>query len=102
MAAQYPIPQDLVDAFRGAIQAFNTWRWEGPVPMLRFAGRPFPFYTIAQFVSVFDQDMPDDIYQTLYSLGNGNGGPEGKTFADGGLYLRRLYEDLREHRAMNC
>lgn len=98
MAAEYPIPEEYVKAFRNAVVSYIHLRKGEPEQPLRLDGNDYSIDEIADLISIFDDPMPDDIYETLSSMARpvGDSGLAGKTFKDGAraLYLIRLYRDL--------
>jgi hypothetical protein len=89
MAAEYPITESLVKAFLAAILAFHDWQWGGPEPQISFDGKSFPISAIADFVSGFDDPMPDGLYKFLCRMiGTGNASTD-RTFAAGADSLYR-------------
>jgi hypothetical protein len=96
MAGEYPIPQNLVEAFRIAI--ITLWSSDDAVILLD--GKEFSIGEIADFASNFNDPMPDDICAYLSVIAAmGDKRPENTTFAAGGRCLRRLYDDLVRRRA---
>ena len=96
MMAKYPIPHDLVQDFRNAIDALFDLNQSGDTKEPRFST-----ITIrADAVTIFSDEMPEDIYQSLLRVGASLGdAPENRTFAAGGLCLIRLYNTCRHRQA---
>src|SRR6266568_6998275 len=65
MAAEYPIREDLVEAFCTAIMAFDDWKRGGSEPQVFLDGTFLPVSAIANFVSKFNDPMPDGITDFL-------------------------------------
>jgi hypothetical protein len=59
MATQYPITESLVEAFCTAILAFDDWKWGDREPQVFLDGKFLPVSAIANFVSKFNDPMPD-------------------------------------------
>ena len=63
------IPADLVQAFRNAVGALDAWQSGSPEPSLLLRNRPYSIGEIANWVSVFKDPMPADLYEGLRQLG---------------------------------
>jgi hypothetical protein len=95
--ARYPIPADLEQAFRAAIQAVRDWRqYVGAEPLVNYQGLPHPVTAIADEVAIFDEKMPDDLYAEICDVaGSSVPGPTGQTYKAGALCLYRLCANLK-------
>jgi hypothetical protein len=95
--AQYPIPPDLAQAFRAAIQAVRDWRgYVGAEPLVHYQGLPYPVTAIADEVAIFDEKMPDDLYAEIGALaGSSVPSPTDQTYKAGALCLYRLCVNLK-------
>src|SRR5216683_4768318 len=99
MAAEYPITEDLVEAFCTAIMAFDDWKRGGPEPQVFLDGKFLPVSAIANFVSTFKDPMPDGIHDFLCrAIGTDNARTDA-TFAAGGVSLYHSCMELQTHRA---
>ena len=65
MAAEYPITENLVEAFCTAIMAFDGWKWGDPEPLVFLDGKCLPVSAVANSVSASSDPMPDSIYNFL-------------------------------------
>jgi hypothetical protein len=81
LAAESPITESLVEAFLAAIVAFHDWQWCGPEPQISFDGKSFPISEIADFVSVFDDPMPDGLHKFLCGMIGTHNASTDRTFA---------------------
>jgi hypothetical protein len=74
---------------------------DGPEPVIMLNGEGFgSIGAIADFASIFDDPMPADICRRLCGLSElGGEAPEDQTFAAGGQYLRKAYDELVSCRA---
>jgi hypothetical protein len=82
-----------------SLVAFDDWKWGGPEPQISLHGKAFPVSAIAKFVSIFNDPMPDGLYDFLCRvIGTGNT-PTVRTFAAGGSSLYRSCMDLQRPRA---
>jgi hypothetical protein len=99
MAAENSIPPSLVQAFWSAIEAYAGWKSaSGPEPKIRLASQFYSIGSIADFVTGYDDPLPDRIYGQLSGVAT----PvqmDGKTYAAAGRCLRGLYDDLVRLRA---
>jgi hypothetical protein len=86
------IPISLVHAFRGAVQAVEDLQKHRPETVLLYKGKPVAIRYVIELASIFDDHMPDDVYDRLCEL---TGQPQGLTFSAGAQCLRRMYSDLR-------
>jgi hypothetical protein len=95
--AQHPIPADLVQAFRAAVQAVRDWhQYVGAEPLVNYQGLPYPVTAIADEVAFFDEKMPDDIYLEICDVaGSSVPGPTDQTYRAGALCLYRLSANLK-------
>jgi hypothetical protein len=101
MATQYPITESLVEAFCTAILAFDDWKWGDREPQVFLDGKFLPVSAIANFVSKFNDPMPDGINDFLCKvIGPGNT-PTDCTFAAGANSLYRSCMDLQMRRRDN-
>ena len=85
------MPADLVQAFHDAIGVLGEWQSGEPEPRLLLRNRAYTIGEIANWVSVFNDPMPADIYDGLCQLGGEADPPRGANFVAGGPFLRRLY-----------
>ena len=99
MAAEYPITEDLVEAFCTAIMAFDDWKRGSPEPQVFLDGKFLPVSAIANFVSTFNDAMPDGIHDFLCRAIGTDNAPTDATFAAGGVSLYRSCTELQTHRA---
>jgi hypothetical protein len=89
MAAEYPIPRNVAQDFRNAIGAYRDMLHWGDNKEPRFA----TIATRAHAVSIFDDEMPNDIYNRLCELW---GGPlDDRRFATGAACLLHLLSRYR-------
>jgi len=96
MTAEYPISQNLVQAFRNAIVIV----WSGDDPIVMLDGKEFSIGEMADFAANFNEPMPEDVYAYLCVVAAMvDKSPADKTFAAGGRCLRRLYDDLVRRQA---
>ena len=95
--ADYPIPYDLAQAFRGAIQAVCDWRQHGgPEPRVTYKGVPYPVRSFARHVAFFGDKMPDETYALICNAaGSAVDGPAEQTYEAGALCLYRLCTKLK-------
>ena len=56
--------------------------------------------SIADYASIFDDPMPDDIYDDLCRVVRSRRKPIGVTFEAGGKLLRRAYDELIDQRGV--
>ena len=99
MAAEYPITENLFEAFCTAILAFGHWNWGDPEPEVFLDGTFLPVSAIANFVSKFNDPMPDGITDFLCRVIGAGNAPTDHTFAAGGNSLSRSCMDLQTRRA---
>jgi len=92
-SALVSIPISLVHAFRGAVQAVEDLQKHRPETVLLYKGKPVAIRYVIELASIFDDHMPDDVYERLCELTGEE--PEGLTFSAGAQCLRRMYGDLR-------
>jgi hypothetical protein len=96
-AAEYPIPETLVQAFRATAAEFREWRkYGGPEPQVQFEGEPHSIDWIAELASHFEDPMPEDIFDFLKLIGGFRGEPVRNTFSVGGRYLCRVYTEHQQ------
>jgi hypothetical protein len=91
-AAQYPIPADLLQAFRAAIQAVRDWhRYGGAEPLVGYQGLPYHVSAIADHVAVFGDKMPYEVYREVCrAAGSTVDAPADQTYKAGAVCLYRL------------
>ncbi len=99
MAAEYPITESLVEAFCTAILAFDDWKRGDPEPQVFLDGKFLPVSAIANYVSIFNDPMPDGINDFLRQVIGAGDSPTDSTFAAGGNRLYHSCMDLRPRRA---
>jgi hypothetical protein len=92
-SALVSIPISLVHAFRGAVQAVEDLQKHRPETVLLYKGKPVAIRYVIELASIFDDHMPDDVYERLCELTGEE--PQGLTFSAGAQCLRRMYGDLR-------
>ncbi len=95
MAAEYPITEDLVEAFCTAIMAFDAWKRGGPEPQVFLDGKFLPVSAIANFISIVKEPMPDGIYDFLCKVIGAGNAPTDRTFAAGGDSLYNSCMELQ-------
>jgi hypothetical protein len=96
MAADCPIPENLVQAFREAAREFREWRkYNGPEPDVQLGDQLHSILEIAQLTSGFNEPMSEDILDLFWQIEGFGGNPVGKTFAAAGVYLSAVYADHR-------
>ena len=104
MAAEYPIPPSLVQAFWNAMVAYADWRSAGgPEPKVSLASQSYSIGSIADFATGHNDAMPERIYLQLCAVATPIRlrylqSAEDKTFAAGGRCLRAMYDDLLKRR----
>jgi hypothetical protein len=96
--AGYQIPDELVQAFHEAIQQLDGWNWAGREPVVRLDVEDCRSYrsigSIADYASIFDDAMPDNLYSDLCRVTRSGPNPIGVTFEAGGKLLRRAYDEV--------
>jgi hypothetical protein len=102
--AGYRIPDGLVQAFHEAIHQLDGWNWVGREPVVSLDEEDCRSHrsigSIADYASIFDDPMPDDIYDDLCRVVRSGQKPIGVTFEAGGKLLRRVYDELIDQRAV--
>jgi hypothetical protein len=88
-AAEYPITENLVEAFCTAILAFNDWKQGDPEPHVFLDGKFLPVSEIANVVSASNDPMPDGINDFLCRVIGAGNAPTDCTFAAAGTSLYR-------------
>jgi hypothetical protein len=96
--AEYPIPADLIQAFRKAIVAFDDWRRGDVERLINHAGKLCPIDVICSFLG-FADEMPDDVYAALCIKAGAGGEPTDRSFASGARCLEALYRALKQRRS---
>ena len=94
MAAGYAIPPNLVEAFRNDIQLLDEWKWGGQDPKVLLEGREYTIGYIADFASIFNDPMPEDICARLFEVAGFGTILKDRTFAAGGELLGILYTEI--------
>ena len=94
MPADNRIPKDFADAFNKALAAFHNWTTEGnrnSVIEPEFVQR-HSIGSMCNFIEVFNDPMPDNVYQFLCWLAAGQSGaaPNDRSYASGARCLRAL------------
>src|SRR6266851_1776569 len=79
--------------------AFDDWKRGGPEPRVFLDGKFLPVSAIANFVSTFNDPMPDGINDFLCPVIGAGNAPTDHTFAAAGNRLYRSCVDLRTRRA---
>jgi hypothetical protein len=87
------IPADLVEAFRKATRLLQDWTPNQAEPVVLFDGNGCSIGSIAELAATYDDPMPEDIFTDLCRSGQFGRRPEDRSFAAGGLFLRRLYNE---------
>ena len=94
MPAEYPIPADRADAFNKAIAAFHNWTVEETRDRLIEPGivQRYAISEVCDLMEVFDDPMPDNVYQFLCWLAAKHSGeaPNDRTYVSGAKCLRAL------------
>jgi hypothetical protein len=107
MATEQAIPEDLVELFVFAIDAYGLVKDGHNVRKAMYDGKPRDVGEIAKFVSRYHDKMPPEFPELLarvgahrpYLLSQYLKRDGSDTFADGGRLLRRLYDDAQKRRA---
>jgi hypothetical protein len=60
-----PISKELREAFREAIEKYRDWRYGEPEPEVSWNLQPTAISWICEFVSIYDESMPADLWQRL-------------------------------------
>jgi hypothetical protein len=98
------IPEQLAVSFRNAVFAYdNVQRWLGPdhdpkIPSRDEAYKDRTIVEIAEMCSVYNDPLPDEVYNDLRSLAPNLGKDLAKTYSAAGALLRQMYLDLMEQR----
>jgi hypothetical protein len=100
MAAEHPITPDLVEAFCIAIMAYVDWERGRPEPQVFLDGKFLPVSTVAKFVSVSKDPLPEGIYDFLCRTVGAENAPTDCTFAAAGKSLYRSCKNLQSRRAV--
>jgi hypothetical protein len=102
--AGYRIPDELVQAFHEAIQQLDGWNWVGREPVVSLDEEDCRSYrsigSIADYASIFDDPMPDNIYNDLCRVARAGQKPIGVTFEAGAKLLRHVYDEVVDQRAV--
>jgi hypothetical protein len=100
--AGYRIPEELVQAFREAVQQLENWTWIGREPVIRLDQEDCRSYrtigSIADYASIFNDRIPADIYNSLCRLARFDSTPKDATFEAGAKLLKHLYDEVADQR----
>jgi hypothetical protein len=89
-----PIPNDLRDAFWGAIGAYSNWSYGQPEPEISYQRRPISISLVCDLVGHYDDPMPTDFWNLLTSLApRSEDPPAGQSFASGARFLQKQIGD---------
>jgi hypothetical protein len=95
--AGYRIPDGLVQAFHDAVRQLDAWNWVGREPVIALDEEDCRSYRsigrIADYASIFNDPVPDDIYNDLCRVARPATNRLPTTFEAGGKLLRRAYDE---------
>jgi hypothetical protein len=100
--AEDPIPQNLQDAFRDVVHLYSDWSPALPDREISIDGKPFSMSTVCGFVSGFDDQLPEDLFEVLSSYMHTQDQDlqeelaVHESYASGGRCLRKLMERRRD------
>lgn len=106
ICADYPIPNNLQDAFAQAIIAFQEWKPGGDEPRVHWEQADFSIGTICDFVAPFGDVAPKYICNAIFDLWIAFGpksehlnflssDPQTCSYRTAALHLLQLYEARR-------
>jgi hypothetical protein len=62
-----PIPPNYSEAFDRAVRRYSDWSRDSPELGVTIDGKKFSMSTVCDFVSKYDDPLPDDIFRCLHS-----------------------------------
>jgi hypothetical protein len=98
MPGGFTIPESLIQTFRDTVEAVEGVRCGGTEAALLHEGRTVSIRYVIEVASIFEDRMPDDLYDRLCEVAEDGEGPGDHTFAAGAWCLRGLYRDIRARR----
>ena len=92
-----PISPKLREAFWAAMGAYERWhRGEGE-PDVAMDGKSFPISTICDWVSKFEERMPDSLWNVLTAVTRRvDGLPNDQSYRSAAQHLTRLIKEKKE------
>jgi hypothetical protein len=91
-----PIPNDLRDAFWGAIGAYSNWRVGQSEPEISYQQRPVLISLVCDLVEQYEDQLPAKFWDLLTSLApRSEEPPAGHSFASGARFLQKQIGDKR-------
>jgi hypothetical protein len=97
MPGGFTIPESLIQTFRDTVSAVDRLRSGDTEAVLLHEGKTVSIRYVIEIVSIFEDRMPDDLYDRLREVAEDGEGPGDHTFA-GAWCLRGLYRDIRASR----
>jgi hypothetical protein len=94
--ASDPIPREFCDAFNAAISAYLVWSPGEPEPQVRLNQTPFLISTICDFVTKFQDPMPEGLWHVLATAPGSSGEVGDRSYASAARYLAELIRERRK------